>query len=796
MIKNYFKIALRNLLRNKVFSFINVAGLSIGLACCMLILLYTKDEVTFDAFHEKKNNLYRLTCKVVEQEGGKEEKFGIAYMVQGEVFKREIPEIEELVRVSPRQTIVKKGAETFDEEIVWAEENFFSVFSFPLVAGDAKTVLKDLNSIVLTEEMAKKYFGTTDAIGKTLEIEIDNKFQPFIVTGIAKQCPQNSSIQFRMLLSFNKYRQMNPDNYWFNLGFPSFFVLRPNADLKAVEAKMAKIFEVQAKEQLVQEKKMGFTGIYTFGVQPFLDIHLDNSYKDHGVPNASNPMYSYILIGIALFILLIACINFVNLTIAQSLKRAKEIGLRKVIGGQRTQLIVQFLGESFLLCTIAFGIAFLLAEVSLPIFNDLANKQLSLEYLLDAQLVVSLLGLYLVTGFSAGFYPALVLSGFSPAQTLYNRTKFAGKNYLSKSLVVVQFALAIFLIISTLFVYNQFNYLTNKDLGYNDKNLIEIKVGKDRNKNYNETFKNEFVKIKGVVGVAPRMGGMWMTGSRANDRKIDVTMEHIDENYLPLLGVPIVAGRSFSKDTPSDSSQSVLVNEAYIEAAGFTDDPIGKTIDFINGKDTSLTIVGVVKNYHYESLKEKIKPQFFSCSPQMPFGMFYLRISPYQIPKTIQAIEATYRKLAPYRPFIYNFRDEQNRKAYEAERKWKDIVTFSAGVTIFISAIGLFGLTLLSSEKRKKEIGVRKVLGASVLQITTLLSKDFLRLVMLAFVIAVPVAWYAVDKWLANFAYKIEINWWVFGLAGFFAIIIALLTVSWQSIKSAVANPVSSLRSE
>jgi putative ABC transport system permease protein len=796
MVKSYFKIAVRNLLRNKVFSFINVAGLSIGLACCMLILLYTKDEATFDGFHEKKHNLYRLTCKVTEQDG-KEEKFGIASMIQGEGFKREIPEIEEIVRVNPWQVIVKKEAETFNEEIVWAEENFFSVFSFPLVAGDVKTVLKDLNSIVLTEEMAKKYFGTTDVIGKTLEIEIENKFQPFVVTGIAKQCPQNSSIQFGMLLSFNKYRQMNPDNHWFNLGFPSFFVMSPNADLKAVEAKMAKVFEVQAKDQLEQEKKMGFTGIFTFGVQPFLDIHLDNSYRGHGIPNASNPIYSYILIGIAAFILLIACINFVNLTIAQSLKRAKEIGLRKVIGGQRKQLIVQFLGESFLLCAIAFAIAFILAEVSLPIFNDLINKQLSLEYLFDGQLALSLFSLLLITGFSAGFYPALVLSGFSPAQALYNRTKFAGKNYLSKSLVVVQFALAIFLIISTFFVYNQFNYLINKDLGYNDKNLVEIRVGKDWNKKYNEVFKNEFTKIKGVVSVAPRMGGFWITGSRANDRKIDVTMEHIDENYLSLLGLPMVAGRNFSKDFPSDTSQSVLVNQAYIEAAGFAGDPIGKTIDFINGKDTLLTIIGVVKNYHYESLKEKIRPQFFSYNnTKMPFGMFYLRISPYQIPQTIQAIEATYRKLAPYRPFIYNFRDELNRKNYEAERKWKDLVSFSASVTVFISCIGLFGLTLLSAEQRKKEIGVRKVLGASVLQITTLLSRDFMRLVMIAFVIAIPMAWYAMDKWLADFAYKTDLAWWVFALAGGGAAALALATVSWQSIRAALANPVKSLRSE
>ncbi|MDX2304780.1 MAG: ABC transporter permease [Microscillaceae bacterium] len=800
MLKNYLKIALRNLLRNKLLSLINIAGLSLGLACCMLILLYTKDEVSFDGFHDKKEQLYRLTCEVARKDEPVE-KYGITAMVQGPVFNREIPEIKEIVRVCGRDFIVKKDAETFNESIVWADDNFFSVFSFPLISGDPKSVFKEINSLVLSEEMAKKYFGSTPkAIGKTLEVEIYKegkaKFEPFVVSGIARNCPQNSSIQFKMLMPFKYYEKINPDKWWFNLGYPTFLVMNPKTDVKAVTAKMKQVFEKHAAEQLIEERKHGFDAHYTYSVQPFLAMHLDNSYVGYGIAHASNPVYSYILLGIALFILLIACINFINLTIAQSLKRGKEIGLRKVVGGQRNQLIAQFLGESFFVTFLAFAMACVLAELALPAFNNLANKQLSLSYLFDFQLLIGFIILFVLTGLVAGVYPALVLSGFHPVQILYNRTKFRSKNYLGKSLVVIQFALATFLMIATLFIYQQFNYLTTKDLGYNDENLLEISVGQGGNKKLQQTFKEQFAQCTGVLRTALQMDGAWVTNSKANQKDITVKYEHIDEDYLPLLGVPIIAGRNFSKDFPADSSGSVLVNEAYISAAGWKDDPVGKTIDFLNGQHTQLRIIGVVKDYHYESLKEEIRPQLFSTSTELPFGAFLIRISPYNIPKTIKDIESIYKKLTPYRPFVYNFRDDLNYRGYEAEAKWKQIISFSALITIFISCIGLFGLALLASEARQKEIGIRKVLGASIKQIVTLLSVDFVKLVLIAFVIAVPLAWYVIHQWLQNFAYRIEITWWVFALAGMLALLVALITVSFQSIKAAMLNPVEALRNE
>ncbi|MEP7267337.1 MAG: ABC transporter permease [Saprospiraceae bacterium] len=793
MFQNYLKIAIRNLIRNKVYSFINIFGVSLGLACCLLILLYAKDELSFDKFHKNSENLYQLTCTVIENDG-KMQVFGIAAMIQGPSFKQEIPEIESYVRVQDNNYVIKNGAETFSDDVTWVDDNFFTVFSFPLLAGDPKTALQDPHSIVLSQEAAFKYFGKKDPIGKTMTIEMNDKFESFIVTGIVKKSPQNSSIQYNMLLSFNFKQQKDQDTHWFNLGYPTYFVLRPDANIKAVEAKMATIFNSKAGKQLDEERSHGFIGSYAFGLAPFTDMHLNTDIEYN--LQASDPIYSYILTGIALFILLIACINFVNLTVAQSLKRSKEIGIRKVVGSSRKELIIQFLGESFLICFIAFAFAFILAEAVLPRFNELANKRLELSYLIDYQLVIGFIVLFLVTVFAAGFYPALVLSGFDPVKTLYNRFRFSGKNFLSKGLVVVQFSMTTFMIITTFFIYSQFNFLTNKDLGYNDKDLFVIHVGQDNNRQLQSVFKNELSKIPGVQKIAARQNEFWGTRSKANGVEIPVAFEHIDEDYLSTLEIPLLEGRNFSKDFPADSTNSVLVNEAYIKAAGWKDSGLGKTVDFFNGQNTKLNIVGVVKDYHFGSLKQKINPQIFTIDPQQSYGRFLLRIDPKNKPKTIAAIENIYHSLVPNRPFKYDFIDDLNLKNYEAEAKWKQIIAFGAILMILISCIGLFGLTTLSIQKRLKEIGVRKVLGASVFQISNLISKNYIALVLLSFVIAIPTALFAVQKWLESFAYKIDLGWKIFAFAIILTSSIALLTVSYQAIKAALMNPVKSLRSE
>jgi len=793
MLKNYIKIAFRNLMRNKIFSIINITGLSLGLACCMLIFLYTKDEITFDGFHEKKANLYNLTCKVVEKDG-KKINYGIAAMVQGPSFKQEIPEIESCTRVQNNNLIIKIGNKTFYEDVLWVDDNFFSVFTFPLLNGNPKTVLKDIRSIVLTDEIANKYFGKLNVIGETIQIEMNDKFEPFIVTGISKKSPHNSSIKFNILLSYNYQEEKGRDEHWLNLGYPTFFVLNPNANPKLVEAKMEKVFALRAGKEIVEERKHGFDATFTFGLQPLLNMHLNSEIIN--TPEVSNPIYSYILSGIALFILLIACINFVNLSVSQSLKRGKEIGIRKVIGGERKQLIFQFLGESFLLCSIAFFMAFAFAQLALPFFNSWTNKSLSLGYLMDFQLVLGAIILFLVTVFSAGFYPALVLSGLDPVKTLYNRFRFGTKNYLSKGLIVLQFTLATFMIITTFFIFYQFDFLTNKSLGYNYKNLLIVSVGRNGDHKLMSVFKNEFSKIPGITKIAKRQNGYWGTISKANQKDINVSIEHIDEDYLQTLEIPLIAGRNFSKDFPGDSSASVLVNKAYIKAAGWKGSGVGQTIDFLNGKTSKLQIIGVVKDYHYSSLKDKIQPQIFSMQPDYEYGRFFMRIDYKNRPKTLQAIEKVYHKLNPYRPFRYDYEEDLNLKKYESEAKWKQIIMFGTILMIFISCMGLLGLTMLSIQKRTKEIGVRKVLGANVFQILNLVSKNYIALIFISFFIAIPTAWFAVSKWLENFAYKIEISWQIFACAILITLLIAILTVSFQAIKAAMANPVNSLRSE
>lgn len=796
MFKNYFKIAFRHLKRNKIFSFINISGLSLGLTCCMLILLYTKDEISYDSFHEKKDNIYQLVCDRIEKDG-LDTKSAIAAMVQGPAFKQAIPEIQEFTRVNHKQVLVKKEHQTFNEDICWVDENFFSVFSFPLISGNKEKVLSGFNSVVLTTETAKKYFGTTDVVNKTIDLQINGQFETFTITGIAKQAPQNSSIKFSILVPFKYLEKVNPDNGWMWFSFPTFFVIHPAANLKNITAKMEQVYQLQAKSEIDMNHEAGYDTKFKWGLIPFTQMHLNTRYQ--GTPEASDPIYTYILTGISIFILLIACINFINLSIAQSLKRSKEIGMRKVIGGTRNQLIWQFLGELMFVCMISFVLAILIAFLLLPFFNELANKQLSLKYLFDIKLVTGIIILYFITFLAAGFYPAMVLSGLNPVEALYSKIKFGSKNQLSKSLVVLQFALATLLIITTLFFNSQFKYLTNAELGYNHKNLVEFDIDKAvMDKPLMDVCKIAFTNVPGVETVANTNVGKFGGKTQAGNREFAATYEHIDENYLSVLQTQVIAGRNFSSKYPSDFSNSVLINETFAKKAGWND-PVGKTVDFMNlpGWGTrKITVIGLVKDCHFESLKEKIKPELFTMEPQLPLGRFIIRINPANIPATISALEKTYHKLFPDNPFQYSFRDDSLKKNYETESKWKQIISFAALVTIFISCIGLFGLAMLTTERRYKEIGIRKLLGASTSQLVQLITVDFVKLVFIAFFIAIPGGWFIANKWLQNFAYRITLSWWIFAIAGMIALFIALATVSFHAIKASLANPVKSLKNQ
>jgi putative ABC transport system permease protein len=801
MFRNYFKTAFRNLQRNKVYSAINILGLSLGLACGMLIILYVKDEVSYDRFHNNVSQIYRVGMQRIKPDGKMEGRGGYTGYLQGPKFTTGIPELTCFVRVQSDQRDIKTGTEIRSQDMHQVDSNFLSVFSFPLISGDPTTALREPHSVVITEEIAKKHFGTTEALGKTLLIKgRDDQFEPYAVTGVAKNCPQNSSIKFQVLvpMQVSKEDVANNDN-WFNFFLNTFVVLMPGANAAQVEAKMKKLYETDAKETIkAMAEKYGDDATTIYRLQPFTDVHLSVDYKaDNGLTDASNPMYSYILSGIAFFILLIACINFVNLTIARSLKRAKEIGIRKVVGGDRQQLIWQFLGESFILCFVAFIMAIVLVQLALPVFNDLSNKALALHYLFDIKLVTGYIGLFIITSLLAGFYPSIVLSGYNPVKVLYSRFNLGGKNYLQKGLVVLQFTLASFLIIGTITIYSQFNYLAHEELGYDDSNLVVVNTGNGRMEHsQGKLVREELMKNTAILDVACKNGGSWGTSAKVNgDQQIMFAYETVDENYIPMLKIPVIEGRNFSKDFPSDSTHAVLVNEAFVKKAGWKN-PVGQVVDFWYRDNEKYTVVGVVKNYHYESLTQEIGPQLFTMKPGNLFGRAFIKIKPGSETTSLAHIGKTFKKLFPISPYTYIFKDQENLRHYESEAKWKKIMLFGAVLTIFVSCIGLFGLSVLSAEKRTKEIGIRKVLGATVGGVVTILSKDFLKLVVLSLLVAIPLAWLAASEWLQNYPYRITLSWWMFAIAGALVVLVALATVSFHAVKAAIANPVKSLRTE
>src|SRR6266498_3006693 len=766
MFKNYFKIALRNLARNKIYSFINIAGLSIGLACAMLIILYVKDEVSYDRFHSNVNNIYRIVTQGIDKKGNKGRKDPNSGYLQGPRFAQNVPEIRHFVRIQSRNENIKTGNEVKDQDLLLVDSTFFDVFSFPLINGNRRTCLKDPSSVVLSEEAAKRQFGTTDVIGKIVMLKDDSVFVPHKVTAVAKKCPQNSSIKFEMLSPIRESKEdaLNNEN-WFNFFLNTFVVLDPHANAQTVESKMQKFYAADSKDA-IRSLTAKFGSVVMdwrseYLLQPFLDMHMSTELPpQNGLSDASNPMYAYILSGIALFVLLIACINFVNLTVARSVKRAKEIGIRKVVGGDRKQLITQFLGESFLLCIIAFVLAIALVQLILPVFNNLSNKALALSYLFDAKLIAGYILLFILTALLAGFYPAIVLSGYNPVQTLYRRFNLAGKNYLQKSLVVLQFALASFLIIATFTIYKQFNFLTTEKLGYDDNNLVivhkEFKTHDEA-----QLFKNELLKDPNILSVAPRNGGQWGTVAKlSNDSTINFDYETVDEAYLSTLKIPLAQGRNFSPDFPFDSANSVLVNESFVKQAGWKN-PIGQTVNFWYD-NKKYNVIGVVKDYHYRSLSEKIGPQLFTMKKANNYGMVYIKIKPNTAAASLKTIQKTFKQLFPLNPYSYTFMSEQNLKNYEAEAKWKQIM----------------------------------LLGASVNNVVITLSKDFIKLVIIALLIAIPLSFLAANRWLQNYPYRISLSWQLFALAGALVLFIALFTVSFQSIKAAISNPVKSLRTE
>lgn len=793
MIKNYFKIAFRNLWRHKAFSFINIMGLAVGMTACFLIFLYVRFELSYDAFNSKADRTYRVVADL-KTPSDLLHTTGPAWAV-APFAKNEFPEIESFTRVLNDQLLVRKGDIKFQEDnIAWADSALFNIFDFKLVKGDKRTALKEPLSIVFSETAAKKYFGNKDPMGQTLLVTGDA--YPATVTGVMKDLPENSQVKADMFLSMSTITQKfnaNLDSQWGNYGVRAYFLMKENTNVAAFEKKLP-AFLVKRNGDEMKKLQM----FPTLHLEPLRDVYLRSTRDGNTTGNINNV---YIFSIIAIFILLIACINFINLTTARSAERAKEVGIRKVVGAEKSQLMRQFMGESVILCLIAFLLSVLFTALLIPLFNQLAGKTISTGFFQNPSYILLLLATSVAIGLLAGIYPALVLSSYKPVVVLKGRFATGKRgNFLRKGLVIAQFTISIALIIATIVVYNQMQYMRNQNLGFNkDQMMILDTYGDPGKKAFQQALKDiPNVKSTALSGSVPG-GGNPGAYSEIENKKGDLQIANldlyfVDFDYINQYKIKMLAGRGFSNQFGTDSTQAMVINEAAVKTFGYASpqQAIGKRFKQW-GREGK--IIGVMKDFHYRSLQQDIKPlsmriELDNCS------IVSVNIAGANAAATIAAIEKKWKQFLPNRPFTYFFLDEFYDRQYRSEIRFGNLFLNFAILAIFISCLGLLGLASYSTIQRTKEIGVRKVMGASVAGIVNLLSKDFLKLVLIAFVIAAPIAWFAMYKWLQNFAYRASLGWWAFALAGLAAVIIAFLTVSFHAIKAAIANPVKSLRTE
>lgn len=796
---------MRNLFRNKIYSFINIFGLSVGIACCILIYLFVRNEWSYDTFHKNADLIYRAA--VFENYSEQEQYFNtVTPFPLAQALEQNFPEVQRCVRVADVNDLIRQGEITFPERYHLVDSDFLEVFSFPLLQGEPESVLRSPNSVVLTKEMSKKYFGTEDPIGKSLSIKFGGKFQDFLVTGIARNVPKNSSIQFDFLLSFERAKELWSERMrksWFNVIPETYVLVREGVRGKDLEEKLPSL----VKQVMGEEYK---EGAYLLRLQALTTIHLDTSFPS-GIEPTSDPANSYVLAGIALLVLLIACINFMTLSIGRSASRSREVGVRKVVGAIRFQLMRQFWGEAMLLSFFSLLLGIGITVLLMPIFNSLANKNLYLAF--DVTTFFVLLGLMGVVGLIAGSYPAGVLSALRPVEVLKGKEKQRSRNFLSHSLVVVQFALSIFLIISTIVMSEQLHFLRGKNLGYNSEQVVVIPTNSNPQEGMRlvELFRNELGNkpdIVQIAGSAFAFGAGWMeVGFHADDgTNREFYLNLVDHKFLDTLRIELAAGRNFSEDFPSDRREAVIVNEAFAEEFNWQS-PIGERLP--GRRFPTHRVIGVVKDFNFESLHDPIRPMMLvldfatiregienvNVSSSMAPKIF-VRIKPDDIPRTITLLKDVWGKVVPNVPFNFSFLDDDMDRLYRAEERWGKIVSYSSFFAILIACLGLFGLASLTITRRTKEICIRKVLGSSEAGVIRILCKDFAKLVLIANIIAWPVAYYAMYRWLQGFAYRTSIGLWIFFLAAALAFVIALATVSFQAVKAALVNPVDGLRYE
>lgn len=805
MLKNYIKIALRNLLRNKLYSILNIIGLAIGIACCILILLYVQDELSFDRFHEKADRIYRVSTYFALKD--RIMNFATTAHVQGSMFKEGYPEVEDYVRFNDygSRRVIRYKDKTFTEEkFIWVDNSIFDVFSFKLIKGNPKDALVKPNTVVITEEMAEKYFGNEDPIGKNLRVHSDTLY---MVTGVIENVPKTSHIRPDFFASFITLDLKPSGNVagdlTGNVDYYTYILLKKGTDYKELEQKF-----VGFTDKHLGALMKSFGGTAKYELQPLTSIYL-HSDKENELERTSDITYVYLFSGIGLFILLLACLNFMNLSTARSANRAKEVGLRKVVGAHRHQLIRQFIGESMILTFIAIIISFLLVFFSMPVFNSISGKDLAMSYFSSPLLLIGLFGLFIIVSIIGGSYPAFFLSAFRPVEVLQGKLKRGAKSSILRvALVSLQFTVSIVLIIGTLIVSKQLNFIRNKKLGYDKDHVIALRIRSEETQKKHEMIKNELLRHPNTLNVSASSSlplgrnsfSVHHAVGKPQGELIMLYSQIVDDDFIDTYKMEIIQGRNFSKNHPTDPQEAIIINEAAVKKLGWQDNAVGHEIEVFMSHESrkKYRIIGVVNDYHFQSLHDEIQPLvLYNASP---YGGYYYLISmrtrPENIQETIAYLKSKWGEFDSQYPLEFVFIDDQYDSLYRTEERLGQLFGYFTVLAILIGCLGLFGLSAFSAEQRTKEIGIRKVLGATIPGVIMLLVREFIKWVILAVLIAWPVGYYIMYKWLQNFAYKTGLGFDTFLLAALLALTIAIITVIYQAVKVALANPIDSLRYE
>jgi putative ABC transport system permease protein len=791
MLKNYLKISLRLIQRHKGFSFIKISGLAIGMACCTLILLFVRYELSFDDFHDNKDRIYRVLSELDLTHGT--EIIPLTALPLAQAIKYDMKEVACVTRITDGyRRLLTIDNRKFFEKLNYADADVFDIFTFPLILGDSKTALIDPFSMVISEDIAEKYFGKENPVGKTIKVQND---QDYKITGVMRNLPGNSHLRFNILVSFSSRNNEErvKGNYWDRFSNDYTYVLLaegigPQELENSFPSLMAK--HIPAKEDR-----------YNLHLQPLKSIHF--STYNYDIARTTNRDYLYAYSAIAFFILLIACINFMNLTTARSSGRAKEVGIRKVVGAHRVQLIKQFFAESVAMALLSVIGAAGLVMLGLPSFNRFIRGELTFNVFNDLVLLLGLLGISLFVGFVSGSYPALILSAFEPSKVLKKVFDKRAKGFSFRTISsVLQFSISIVLIFATLVVYAQIRYMKNKDLGFNAEQVVAIPLTSRSLRDRTEAFKSEILRNPSVVSASASFGTpasgqgsgrSFIPDGYPEGESIYMETLFVDYDFIETFGLTLVSGRDFSREFSTDTEHAFILNEAAVKKLGW-DNPVGKKFSEGDSEGEG-KVIGVVKDFHYESVLNKISPMVLTMRP-FQFSYISARVNLENVSQTLSFLKAKWQEFAPEYPFEYSFINEEFDRYYNFERRQGQLFTYCSILAIFISCMGIFGLASFTAEKRTKEIGIRKVLGASVSGIVILLSKEFIKWVLVANIIGWPIAYFVMKRWLQNFAYPVDISLWIFALSALLVLGIALLTVSYQSVKSALGNPVDSIRYE